>query len=136
LPDSQLNSDLYLRGIEMFNRQDFFEAHEVLEDLWRPSSGPRKKLLQGLIQTAVAFHHWSKGNSRGARSLLSRGIANLEGHSANFGGIRLDLLLDSLRLWQQAMRHDHPAPNFPEIVFFQEATKAEKVPARIPPSLP
>lgn len=113
---SGVNSDLYFRGLELFNRAAFFDAHEVLEDVWRPSVGAERKFLQGLIQTAVAFHHHSKGNLRGARSLLSRGMANLAGYPGNYGGIRLDLLLASLTHWREALVHNLPAPVLPKVV--------------------
>jgi uncharacterized protein len=31
---------LYLQGIEHFNVCDFFEAHEVWEELWQDYQGP------------------------------------------------------------------------------------------------
>ena len=69
------------RGIELFNAGEFFEAHEVLEDAWRECAWgtPRRRHLQGLVQLAVAFHHESRGNLIGARSVLERGIRNLMG---------------------------------------------------------
>ena len=43
----------YLAGVLLFNRQDYFEAHEAWEDLWSESHGPARKFYQGLIQAAV-----------------------------------------------------------------------------------
>ena len=45
----------YLAGIVLFNRGDFFEAHEVWEQLWM-EPGEDKKFFQGLIQAAVALN--------------------------------------------------------------------------------
>ena len=45
----------YQRGIRHFNEREFYDAHEVWEDVWRESSGLGKKFLQGLIQAAVAL---------------------------------------------------------------------------------
>ncbi len=59
----------YLAGIVLFNRADYFEAHEVWEDLWMETSGPEKKFFQGLIQAAVGLCHFCNGNLRGARKL-------------------------------------------------------------------
>jgi predicted metal-dependent hydrolase len=66
---------LYLKGIEYFNQCDFFESHEVWEELWAENYGPSRKFLQGLIQAAVALHHFGNGNIRGAKKLYygSRG---------------------------------------------------------------
>ena len=61
----------------MFNAHEFFEAHEVLEDLWREASGSDRELYQGILQIGVGFHHLSNGNYHGAITLLERGIARL-----------------------------------------------------------
>ena len=38
----------YLAGIVLFNRGDYFEAHEVWEELWADSHGTERKFHQGL----------------------------------------------------------------------------------------
>jgi predicted metal-dependent hydrolase len=59
----------YLAGIKFFNACEFYEAHEVWEDLWTESHGPSRCFYQGLIQLAVALHHFGNGNHRGAKKL-------------------------------------------------------------------
>lgn len=51
----------------------------------RPSR--RCRFLQGLIQWAVAFEHHRRGNSHGARVLLDRALANLEGAPPGYMGV-------------------------------------------------
>jgi|HubBroStandDraft_6_1064221.scaffolds.fasta_scaffold596541_2 predicted metal-dependent hydrolase len=101
---------LYFEGIKLFNRQNFFEAHEVLEDVWRPARNPDRKFLQSLIQIAVALHHHSRGNLVGARSLLARATRNLEPYPERFGGIDLRALRRSLERWSKALAESRPAP--------------------------
>ena len=72
-----MESDKYLHGIALLNEASFFDAHEALEDVWRSAPPENKKFLQGLIQVAVAFHHYSTGNRVGMRSVLERAIKNL-----------------------------------------------------------
>jgi len=103
------------RGIDLFNREEFFEAHELLEDVWRAAAAEEKKFLQGLVQLAVAFHHHSTGNQRGMRSVMERGMKNLEGQVEGFCGIRLNPLMQSLRSWCQAMDNGRPLPAIPRI---------------------
>jgi uncharacterized protein len=86
----------FRHGIDLFNRGEFYDAHEVLEDVWRASEGPEKKFLQGLIQLAVAMHHYSRGNHVGARSLLARAARNLRGYPEDFMGIPLSRVLQSI----------------------------------------
>ncbi len=70
---------LLSEAIDLFNRQAFFECHEVLEDLWRPlPPGPEKTYLQGLLQVGVGFYHWQRGNAVGARNKLQSGLEKLE----------------------------------------------------------
>ena len=98
-----LDSDGYHRGIRLFNAHEFYDAHEVWEDVWRESHGLEKRFLQGLIQTAVAFHHHSTGNVVGARSLMERAHKNLAACPTNFGGIGVSPLLESLEQWRSAL---------------------------------
>ncbi|HEY9744900.1 MAG TPA: DUF309 domain-containing protein [Oculatellaceae cyanobacterium] len=65
-------------AVQLFNQGEFFECHEVLEDLWRPlPPGTEKTFLQGILQVGVGFHHWRSGNLNGARSLLEAGCEKL-----------------------------------------------------------
>jgi predicted metal-dependent hydrolase len=59
----------YLAGIVLFNRGDYFEAHEVWELLWMDCAGAEKRFYQGLIQAAVGLCHFCNGNVRGAKKL-------------------------------------------------------------------
>lgn len=60
---------LYVQGIEKFNACDYFESHELWEELWTEYRGPSRRFYQGLIQAAVALYHFGNGNIRGARKL-------------------------------------------------------------------
>lgn len=75
------------RGVALFNAGHFFDAHEVLEDVWRAAPDAEKKYLQGLVQVAVGLHHYTQGNLVGARSVLARAHRNLRGAPADFAGL-------------------------------------------------
>ena len=64
--------------IRLFNEEYFFEAHEVLEELWLVTSGDQKLFYKGLIQCAVAMAHWKKNNLRGAHQVGRRALSILE----------------------------------------------------------
>jgi predicted metal-dependent hydrolase len=87
----------YLAGVVLFNRRDFFEAHEVWEDLWlSPEVGADRRFVQGLIQSAVALHHFRNGNRRGARKLYGTARAYMEAYPSphlglDTGGFWLDM---------------------------------------------
>ena len=90
-------------GIDLFNRAHFYDAHEVLEDVWRPSprGSDTRRHLQGLVQLAVALHHESRGNFVGARSVLDRGLRNLAGAEDSFPELDLERLRTELGEWQR-----------------------------------
>jgi len=66
-----------LQGIREFNGKEWFECHETVEDLWIGSEGELRDFYQGIIQIAVALHHWRNGNFGGAVSLLKGGAGYL-----------------------------------------------------------
>jgi len=82
----------YLEGIDFFNQCEFFEAHEVWEDLWKDYSGPSRKFYQGLIQVAVCLHHFGNGNLRGARKLYHSSRDYLDPYRPLHEGLNLDKL--------------------------------------------
>jgi len=67
-----------LRAFGEFNRGDWFECHETLEDLWVGSEGEIRWFYQGMLQIAIALLHWRNGNFGGAASLLKSGIGYLQ----------------------------------------------------------
>jgi hypothetical protein len=85
----------YLAGVLFFNERDFFEAHEVWEDVWAECAGTERSFFQGLIQAAVGLLHFSRGNLRGAVKLYHSARRYLESCPACFLG------LDRLAFWRQ-----------------------------------
>ena len=67
----------FVSGLEEFNAGNFFEAHEIWEDLWNDLVGESKQLCQGLIQIAAGYHKAAIGVPAGARKLLDRGLRAL-----------------------------------------------------------
>ncbi|MBT7423591.1 MAG: DUF309 domain-containing protein [Candidatus Marinimicrobia bacterium] len=63
---------LFEKGLNEYEKGDYFEAHEAWEDLWSDYNFPDRKFIQGLIQLSVSFVHLSNGNMIGARNLLKK----------------------------------------------------------------
>lgn len=110
--------EAFEEGIRLFNTQKYFEAHEALEAVWLIAEGEEKIFLHGLIQVAAAFHHYTRGNAAGFRSLLDKGWKKL----ARFGAVRDGLNLAGLRQQLQPWRD------------FQRRAPSSKIPG--PPPLP
>jgi predicted metal-dependent hydrolase len=91
-------------GVRLFNRGEFFLAHEAWEDWWRATPDPEKKRCQGIVQIAVAMHHVSTGNLVGARSVMERALSNLELAENTFRGLDMVQLRDDIRLVIRQLR--------------------------------
>ena len=87
---------LYLKGIEYFNECEFFEAHEVWEEIWQEERGPSRKFFQGLIQAAVALHHFGNGNIRGAKKVFHSSKSYLAGYLPRHMGLDLEKFIAQL----------------------------------------
>ncbi len=68
---------LLVAGVHLFNRGEFYECHEVLEDAWRSDLRPCRDLYQGILQLGVAIYHIQRGNHAGARKVLHRALRHL-----------------------------------------------------------
>jgi len=70
--------ELALKGIEEFNRGEFYECHEYLEEAWMQERRRARFLYQGILQVGVGFYHLRNGNWRGATGLLRNGTVRLK----------------------------------------------------------
>lgn len=92
-----MSSDPYTTALAMFDRGEYFESHELLEDLWRAAPpGEERTYLQALIQIAVACCHEQRGNGRGARGVYHRARARLLTLPPRMRGLDLTELIDAL----------------------------------------
>ncbi len=94
---------LYQKGLEAFNSAHFYDAHEHWEELWLETPNPDKMFLQGLIQVAAAFHHFSRANLRGTRNLLHAGLRKLDCFPEVHGGLEIEALREAVRGWLAAL---------------------------------
>ncbi|CAN5326355.1 hypothetical protein BH24ACT19_BH24ACT19_21350 [soil metagenome] len=69
--------ELVVKGIEEFNRGEFYECHEYLEEAWMQEPKRVRFLYQGILQVGVGFYHLGRGNWRGATGLLRNGTVRL-----------------------------------------------------------
>ena len=65
-------SDIAVRGLEEFNRGEYFEAHEFLEGAWNQDQTAGRELYRAILQVAVAYLQIERGNYRGAMKMFLR----------------------------------------------------------------
>ena len=92
----------YLGYFECFNRRLYFEAHDVLEELWLAQrNGPNYSFYKGLIQLAGAFVHLQKNRLRPAAALFKLADANLEKYPIVHERLRVEAVRVLIGRWQR-----------------------------------
>ena len=87
---------LFFEGLQAYEEKDFFEAHELWEELWSEYYLADRTLIQGLIQLAVSFVHLGNGNLNGAKSLLNKSAEKFSSFSGVHRGINIDNLKNQI----------------------------------------
>ena len=95
--------DELILAVTQFNGGEWFACHETLEDLWFTSEGAARHLYQGILQIAVALHHWKKGNFGGAMSLMKSGLEHLDNLPSLCQGVEVAGFVSSMRGLQAAL---------------------------------
>jgi len=100
LQGRQLDSH-YLGYFECFNQQLYYEAHEVLEQIWLPQrGGPDGAFYKGLIQFAGAFVHLEKARLGPAKALLGLAEENLRNYPSVHHFLDLNAIISEIHLWR------------------------------------
>jgi predicted metal-dependent hydrolase len=90
----------YLGYFDCFNRQLFYEAHDVLEDLWlADKTGVNGNFYKGLIQLAGAFVHLQKNRLRPSAALFKLARTNLEKYPSPHEKLNLAAVLQLIGIW-------------------------------------
>ena len=95
----------YLGYFACFNQGLYYEAHDVLEELWlQDRHGATGNFHKGLIQFAGAFVHMQKYSTerprlKPAAALLKLARANLVGYPATFHDLNVAELLALIDHW-------------------------------------
>ena len=90
----------YAGYFDCFNRQLFYEAHEVLEVLWLAErQGPNGNFYKALIQLAGAYVHLQKNRLRPSAALFRLAQANLEAYPARHERLNLEAVQMLIAGW-------------------------------------
>ncbi len=105
LIQSQQGRDLdahYLGYFDCFNRQLFYEAHDVLEELWlaQGRTGSNYAFYKGLIQLAGAFVHLQKNRLRPSVALFNLAETNLRQYPESHERLDVVRVLSLIRDWR------------------------------------
>ncbi len=112
----------FLEGVRLFNDEEFYECHDVLEELWADSVSDEKKFLQGLIQASVALFHFGNENLGGARKLYGSAVKYMSPYGPVCMGIDVEKFLYDLTYCFQELLT--AGPDYPAHIELQD----ERVP--------
>jgi uncharacterized protein len=107
--------ELFAHGVSLFNHGQFFECHEVLEEIWTPSRQPQRWFLQSLIHFAVGFYHHQRGNSLGACRQMSKGLKKIAPYLPEWAGVRTAPLEREMRSCLEIIQAGGRVSRLPQI---------------------
>jgi predicted metal-dependent hydrolase len=82
------------RGVNLFNRRQFWHAHEAWEQVWLRHDEDERLFFQGLIQLAAAYHHLLvKKSFQGMMNNFDKAYTKLEVFQPAYLGVRVTPLL-------------------------------------------
>ena len=85
----------FIHGLEQFNRGEFFEQHETLEDLWIAEKDEVRSLYKGILQVGVGMHHLlDRHNYHGATVKLASGCRWLHAFQPRCRGVEVTRLIE------------------------------------------
>ncbi|MCH7575999.1 MAG: DUF309 domain-containing protein [Candidatus Marinimicrobia bacterium] len=91
----------FARGVALFNKQHYYEAHEAWENVWREMtdspSDDAEIIIRGLIQFAAGLHSLTLGKLKGATGNLIKAKDKLAIYNKQFLGIDLTGLVSAIR---------------------------------------
>ena len=97
----------YMAYFHFFNRQQFYEAHDILESLWLGErKGPNNEFYKALIQLAGAFVHLQKGRVKPAIALFKLSASYLQTYPKRHEGLDVPGVLELSRQWVGRLEAD------------------------------
>jgi predicted metal-dependent hydrolase len=97
-------------GIDFFNHRQFFQSHEVLEELYQDTEAANKPFVEALVQVAAAFRLFSDfGEVRGPVRMIYQALIRFENYPPDFLQVRVQELSALLESWaKKAEQKDAP----------------------------
>ena len=97
--------DSFLTALNLFNKHQWYEAHDAFEEIWNYVDGDERQVIQGILQVSVSQFHLSKGNLNGATILLGEGLGRIKTRTKIDLGIDLESLCSCLEDLLRKLHH-------------------------------
>ena len=96
--ENRIKRKLFKKGLNSFNKGEYYDAHEHWEDLWSDYRLTDAKFIQALIQLAVGYFHITNNNKNGALGLLNKCKPKFELYRPKCRGIDVELIIQQVNL--------------------------------------
>jgi predicted metal-dependent hydrolase len=120
MPDESNSDQHFQRGLELFNRGEFFEAHEEMEEAMNLLEGDESdwEFYLGLLRAAVANHKLADGILDSAILHLRAALKFLAPYPDRHRGIMLREFRNALTVQlDRLLAHNESMPPRPRIQF-------------------
>ena len=97
------------RAVTLFNRQEYFAAHELLEDVWRDASEQDRSLYDAIIRIATALHlRTQRGGGSGCVNLLQQALLRIDDLRPSCAGVDTAALYADVSAYLERIRRAGP----------------------------
>lgn len=99
----ELLSDVAKYGLMLFNKGEYFEAHEYLEEAWKEDNTPGRELYRAILQVAVAYLQIERKNYNSALKMFLRLRQWMYPLPGKCRGVNIDQLREDIFRVQQVL---------------------------------
>lgn len=83
-------------GLDLIRREEYFAAHEELEDAWRAAPAEERDFFQGLVHFTVSWYQAGRGNRVGCERQLEKAARRLGPYVPEHRGVDVDFILEQV----------------------------------------
>jgi len=109
-----------------FDAKEYFEAHEVWEEMWNEAGGARHSFLQGLIQAAAYLLHIQRKDGGGA-DLYHASFEKLKSFQQGYWGADIQKLLEALQGVRDKNERDEETTQYPTLNLLKKSRRSDEI---------
>lgn len=95
-----MDSDIRQRfknALDLFNKGEFYNCHDILEDIWYEVRDDSRNFYQGIIHISVGLHHLKiKNNIKGAILQFDKAVKKLTPYRPEFEEVEVEKLIKKI----------------------------------------
>lgn len=101
----QLTREDFFRALDLYNRGDYLDCQERLEEVYRASDEADQPLVRALLMLACGMHlHFNRGGGRGALNLFRQCLVTIDELRPECQGVEVGELYNALLAYVEDLR--------------------------------